>query len=493
MANLPGKRGRVSCAVGWTGMPLVQSSSGCLVNCSRSANPTVHQEGEKIASRGGFLCDRWKASVLRPVRAFPALAAVCVAVVGCQSPLDVSRLKLDNDEKMRELASIDDTRGPLERVLQAAHLERARHDRSLAPAAGLEEYQQAEALYEQGKFKQAEKAFKKIAKNKDYQQSPVREDALFMIAETQFALERYAYAQDSYDRLMKEFPSTRHLERSVKQLFSIAQTWLEFPQTVTPSEIQLVDFENPQATPPPTDPKGKPKGLTRRIPIFPEFWDRRRPMFDTDGRALQALKSIWLNDPTGPLADDALMMTASHYLRKGDYIEADHIYSTLREEYPQSPHLENAFVLGSHVKLMSYQGSAYDGKSLESAGELKESTLRLYPNNSAKARIENDLRKIEEAKADRDWKRVQFWQKKKKPRAVAVYCNSLIENYPTSSYADLARQKLAELGPEYSRNVAPLGEQQPGRELYEGPEADDLQRIPEISDPAYDPPGRANL
>ena len=27
-------------------------------------------------------------------------------------------------------------------------------------------------------------------------------------------------------------------------------------------------------------------------------------LFDTDGRALEALKSIWLNDPTGPLADD---------------------------------------------------------------------------------------------------------------------------------------------------------------------------------------------
>jgi len=446
-----------------------------------------------IAIRVGRWCDRRKPSAPRPGRAFFALAAVCFAVAGCQSPLDVSRLKLNDDEKIRELASIDDTRGPLERVLQAAHLERERHDRSLAPAAGLEEYQQAEALYEQGKFKQAEKAFKKIAKNKDFKQSPVREDALFMIAETQFALERYAYAQDSYDLLMKEYPSTRHLERSVKQLFSIAQTWLEFPQTVTPSEIQLVDFENPQATPPPSDPKHKPKGLTRRIPILPEFWDRRRPMFDTDGRALQALKSIWLNDPTGPLADDALMLTASHYLRKGEYIEADHIYSTLREEYPQSPHLENAFVLGSHVKLMSYQGSAYDGKSLESAGELKESTLRLYPNNSAKARIEKDLQEIDEAKAERDWKRVLYWLKKKKPRAAAVYCNSLIENHPNSRYADLARQKLAELGPEFNRNVEPLREQQPGRDSYEGPDVNDLRRIPEISDPAYQPPGRANL
>src|SRR5690606_10634147 len=135
----------------------------------------------------------------------------------------------------------------------------------------------------------------------------------------------------------------------------------------------------PQSTPGPPPSGEQSNDPTRKVPILPNFHDRKRPVFDTNGRALQALKSVWLKDPTGPLADDALMLAASHYVRKGDYIEADHHYTLLREQFPKSPHLQTAFVVGSHVKLMSYQGAPYDGKNLDDAESLKESTLRLFP------------------------------------------------------------------------------------------------------------------
>src|SRR5690606_36655428 len=117
-----------------------------------------------------------------------------------------------------------------------------------------------------------------------------------------------------YDRLMKEYPSTRYLDRSTRRLFTIARTWLHFPEPVRASDVQQVDFENPQASPPP--PPTSTADLPHSVPIVPNLWDRTRPVFDTQGRAIQALKSIWLNDPTGPLAADALMLAASHYLRK---------------------------------------------------------------------------------------------------------------------------------------------------------------------------------
>ena len=186
-----------------------------------------------------------------------------------------------------------------------------------------------------------------------------------MMGECQFATKRYAKAQDSYGKLLKKYPSPRNLDTVTKRLFTIAQNWLEFPQVVNSDEVQTVSLEDPKATPPPEPPHPRSKDPSRLVPIFPNVWDKTRPVFDTDGRALEALRAIWLNDPTGPLADDAIMLTASHHLRKGNYLEADRNYSILREQYPKSPHLENAFVLGSHVKLMSYQGPLYEGDSLE--------------------------------------------------------------------------------------------------------------------------------
>ncbi|MFQ5731945.1 MAG: outer membrane protein assembly factor BamD [Planctomycetaceae bacterium] len=376
-------------------------------------------------------------------RAWAFVWAACL-LSGCQtlrSPLDGLFGGKDRDDEIRRMANADDVRGPLQRLLS-----RRKKSKSLSPAAGRDEFEAAQKLFEDKKFKQAEKAAKKIAGK--YKNSPVREDALFLIAEAQFRQKRYSWAQDSYDLVVKEFPSTRYLETRNKRLFAIARTWLDDPSYATSDNIQLADF-NPDGARIHAAVKNKTKrgfDLSRSVPIFPNVWDRTRPVFDTDGRALQALKSIWQHDPTGTLADDALMLTASYYLRKGDYVEADHIFSILRDEYPKSRHAENAHVLGSFAKQASYQGPQYDDKVLDVAKELKTRTLRLYPDTPERARLQRDLRQIESAKAAADWEDVRFYQRKNRPVAVKIYCEDIIRDYPDTSYAEKARKVLAAMG-----------------------------------------------
>lgn len=368
---------------------------------------------------------------------------------GCQAPdmyssaessgMDFSRLKFW-EKSDDELTSTDGIRGPLERILND---HARRHEESLAPLEGAPEFEAAKAVFVQGDYGSAEKQFKHLAKQ--YKDTPIEEDSLFMVGECQFATGRYSKAQDSYGRLLKKYPSPRELDTVTKRLFKIAQHWLEFPEIVTSNEVQTVSLEDPKNTPPPEDPHPRSKDPSRVVPIFPNLWDRSRPVFDTNGRALEALRAIWLNDPTGPLADDAIMLTASHHLRNGDFLEADRNYTILREQYPKSPHLENAFVLGSHVKLMSYQGPLYEGDSLEAAHKLKESTLRLYPKHPERERMLDEVRNIEDAKALREWENVVFWQKKNKPLSVAASCREVIRLYPNSGYAAQAREILAEM------------------------------------------------
>ncbi|MBT6485190.1 MAG: outer membrane protein assembly factor BamD [Planctomycetaceae bacterium] len=333
---------------------------------------------------------------------------------------------------------------PLERVMLAVG--RGRKDaarRNFRPAEGIAELDKAETLFNDGEYKAAEKRFGQIAKK--YKDSQIEEDALFLRAESQFEQKHYPAAQDGYDTLFNKFPSTRYMPQATQRLFTISRTWLRFPEVVTSGDIEQVNFEDPKSSPLPKPDKDQSFQLTRAVPILPNAFDRTRPVFDTEGRALEALKSIWLHDPTGPLADDALMLTASYHLRKGDHMEAARVYTILRQEYPKSQHLQNAFVLGSHVRLMSYQGDKYDGKALEEARQLKESTLKLFPNSQERGRLNSDLAKIEEAEAARDWEMVVYWGKKAKPRAVAVYCRQIIDEHPDTSYADRARAKLDEL------------------------------------------------
>jgi len=323
-------------------------------------------------------------------------------------------------------------------------------------AADRELLQNAQTRYENGDYAGASELFAVVAKERNPKRfrlfsssrrqrrpvyDPVREEAVFFMAESQFMQDRLVSAQEYYQLLVKEFPQSRYLDESTRRLFDIAQRWLGVEEFATPGEIQQVSFDGTRDKSLSTVDSNR-----KRFGWLPNLTDPSRPVVDTSGRAVAALKTIWLNDPTGPLADDALMLAATHHLRAGKYRESARLLKILREEFPKSPHLQTAFVIGSKVELMSYQGSSYDDRKLLEAKALSESSLRLFPGLDDGDRLRRELKRIDEEQARREWDRVILWEKKNKPKAVAVYCRELIRNYPRSSYAPKAQQKLAALG-----------------------------------------------
>jgi outer membrane protein assembly factor BamD (BamD/ComL family) len=389
-----------------------------------------------------------------------ALAAIgaCAVLAGCQTPgIDGSALSKKDDAQVQEMTSTNEIHGPMERFAIAAGFkdgEKNKKRQLVNPPEAMAAYHKGEELFKQKRYIEAEPVFWKETAEK-FAVYPIREDALYMTAECLYFQERYAKAQDKYDLCIKEFSTTRHLDEISRRKFQIARIWLKFPDNITASDVRPVNFDDPGANPPPKTAYREPTELTYRVPILPNWTDHTRPMFDTEGRALEALKSIWLNDPTGPLADDAIMLSASYYLRKGDYTEADHLYELLRKEFPKSQHVENAYVLGAYVKLMSYQGPEYDPTELREAKKLREATLRLYPNHPDRARFEAEIKKMDLAEAAQLWADVKYRLAKKQPKGVAVYCKEIIKKYPNSDYAVKAREELAKIKPEDKQDAAP--------------------------------------
>ncbi|MFN9719472.1 MAG: outer membrane protein assembly factor BamD [Planctomycetota bacterium] len=331
--------------------------------------------------------------------------------------------------------SISGVRGPLERAIygEESALELGRR----FTEAERREAKLARETFDRGEYKDAIRLCKKNAKN--LKDSSLGEEAQFMLAESYFHLGYYAKAQDAYDQLFQDYPSTRYVEPSTRKLFRIARLWLEVAEPEARNEIRQVSGEKILEE----APEKKSMDPTIRARVLPNFHDKSRPIFDTQGNALKALKSIWMNDPTGPLADDALMLTASHYQRDQNFVEADRYYEILREEYPDSPHLEEAFVLGAHVKQMSYQGPYYEGSDLTGARKLKEQTLQLFPASHERTQIRQDLEKLYLQEAERVWSKVAYYQKKNRPRSIAIACAELISDYPDTPYAADARRILS--------------------------------------------------
>lgn len=402
--------------------------------------------------------------------------------------LDGSRL-IGGGERDEDRAGISDVFGPLQRRAISQSMRRS-------DSGASDVLEEAHRLYEANDFESAERAFARIAEKRDTRKSrifsnedgllnrlftrsgskdkrleydPVREEAVFYLAESRFQQGRLPKASETYKALMKDYPSSRYLDQSSRRLFKIAQTWLGVDDFVTTSEIRNVSFSEEDRAIPLSNIEPQKKSM------LPNFRDKSRPVFDTTGQALNSLRSIWINDPSGDLADDAIMLAATYNLRKENYRESARLMKLIREQFPKSPHLQNAFVVGSHVELMSYQGPKYDEQRLDEAYELKENALRLFPDAAEADSLRNDLKHLYNARAKREWENALFWEKKEKPEAVAVYCRELLRLYPNSEYASLARQKLAELG----------GMKQIGPEAdYAQPQPDEayqpFQSVPEV-------------
>lgn len=353
---------------------------------------------------------------------------------GCKSTLD----NLD----------VGNVLGPTGRRAREA-AEAANGGRKMAELEGFDDYEAARAQMLAGELKPARKSFHKIVKK--YKDKPIEEDAMFHRAECDYQLDDFSSAQDGYDELLKKYPSTRYLETSTKRLFDIALAWLGNPKSAT--EVEMAHFARVGSE------DGIDSNPDTQIPAdvwFPvNFTNRSKPVFDPDGRALQALRSVWMNDPTGPLADDALLWHAVYRLRCGDFVEADRDFATIREQYADREVAVQAYVLGAHASLLAYHGAEYDGKQLEEAKQLTQSAIRLFPDIPQRKKLENDMVRITAEFANRDWIIAKYHLKRGEKKAAAFYLESMLRNAPESSHAEEARTQLVQLGRDNAAGILP--------------------------------------
>jgi len=276
-------------------------------------------------------------------------------------------------------------------------------------------YQEGEDLYRKGEYEEAAERFKTAAKRAP--DSPLQEDALFMLGESQFFADQYTAANETYAKLLKKYQYTRHLDTVVARQFAVGRYW---EQLDADQPAWLLSFQ---------------------------FTDPTRPKFDTWGHALKAYQSVRMNDPTGPLADDSVMATANAYFLKGRYEDAAYNYDLIRKEYPKSDHQLQAHLLGMKSKLEIYQGPKYDGSPLLDAGKIADVTLEQFPNElgEERDRVIRTRNQVLEEKAQRDWALAQYYDKKKDYRAARYYYRLILEEYPTTVAAQRAGERLEKI------------------------------------------------
>ena len=278
-----------------------------------------------------------------------------------------------------------------------------------------------ELLLQQEKYDEAAKEFKKTIAR--WPNSQLEQDARFLLGECYFYSDQYDAAIKAYEALLQAQPNTRHLDKIIRRQFDVARYWEQHHQH-------------------------EPHWATT-----PNLFDEKRPLFDTLGNAIKVYENIRLNDPTGPLADAAVMATANSHFLRGRYDDADYHYQLLRNEYPRSEHQYEAHVLGLQCKLRMYQGADYDGTPLLDAKKLVKQLKVQFArelDNQERERLVTISGQLKRMLAERDLKMAKYYDDTEYYGAAKYYYANVVRDYPNTPIAEqaLARYREIEVEPE---------------------------------------------
>jgi outer membrane protein assembly factor BamD (BamD/ComL family) len=279
------------------------------------------------------------------------------------------------------------------------------------------EFQAAERLFQQGKLDEAEKAFQNLAKNR--KGTPWGERGQFYLAETQYQSGKYVAARDSFEKLVSDYPGTEYLDKLVSRQYAIAERWLKQ-----------------------YDPNTKPE---EKISWTGHF-SGQAPLIDTYGHALDTLEKVRHHDPTGPLADDAVLRIADEHMKYGDYDLAALHYDQLITDHPKSPYLQKAQLAAIDARIKGYLGPEYDGSGLEKSRELIKQTMATFPDRPAgNEKLYHTLDLINDAEAERSYVIGDYYRRTGKVASAEFYFGKIRQRWPNSPWAAKAKTQLAVL------------------------------------------------
>src|SRR6516225_12458517 len=175
--------------------------------------------------------------------------------------------------------------------------------------------------------------------------------------------------------------------------------------------------------------------------------EKEKPLLDEEGRALEQMDQVVMNDFNGRRADEALFLAGSVKFYREDYVEADHYFSQVVEMHPNSRFASQAVELAIISKHMSTSGSDYDGRKVAEARKLVDTALRNYPQLAAQKNtfLERQLAGINMQQAEKDFKIAEFYRRTGHPGSAFFYYEIVRRRYPGTVFYKEATARQQEL------------------------------------------------
>lgn len=262
-----------------------------------------------------------------------------------------------------------------------------------------EQFEFAKGFYEQKQYEDAKREFKKLLKS--YPKSFEASESQYYLGLTEEAEDNLYEAYQAYQKLIDKYPFSERIQEVNEREYKIAEAFMA---------------------------GYKRKALGVVLPV--------------ENPAIEILTRVVENSSYGPLAPKAQYKLGLVLKSLTRYYEAEEAFNKVISNYPESEWVGPAKFQIASCRAAVSRGSAYDQGATEEAKQKFEEFVKEHPEAVLSSEAESNINALREKEAESSYNVARFYEKQMAFGAARVYYQDVLNNYPQSSWAQKAEERL---------------------------------------------------
>lgn len=153
-----------------------------------------------------------------------------------------------------------------------------------------------------------------------------------------------------------------------------------------------------------------------------------------------------------PTAEQALRLKADYHYMAGDFEEAEAAYARITRDFPRGRYAKFSLLRAGESALARFPGVEFDDSDLLEAEVYLRDFQSRHPEEAGEAMVPQLLSRIDESRAEKDYRVAQYYERTKALEAAVFYYRLVDREWAATTWGAQAHQRLIDLGaiePEY--------------------------------------------
>lgn len=264
----------------------------------------------------------------------------------------------------------------------------------------------------QRKWDEAAYQFKIVSVN--FSTTPIGKESLYYLGVAYYYLNELDFSNDAFTTYLKSMNNPRFFKESIEYKFAIAEQFRFGAKRRFWGTKQLPKWAC---------------GLDLAIDIYDEV--------------IMAL-------PCHELAARSMFAKGMILWQLKDYSDSIDVYQTLTKKFPKHELAPESYLVMSRIYLEQSRIEFQNPDILAFAQINLRRFQQAFPREERLCEAEQIVREITEVYAKGFYDTGCFYERKDKPRASIIYYENVVKQFPDTSIAELCRERLEQLRPQYS-------------------------------------------